>query len=379
MKSQNRVRRGTRDLLALQANGATSRVLNLSLVATRNGRDPEHRLQPFFLNRTLNTCILLKHRVRADERYVFEGAAPTTATKLILPFANSDLTLGARSVFVGQRGWRDLLRDLCDDTADIHRDLRMLAVIERLPSLDPFLLREQLKRHGFEVARCYFAISPGDAERMQAFVRGEISKLIELAFGSSAGAGTARLVEILLSTDVDERLEPLRATLGLEGEAYKEGVFSWKGFLYYKWVIADLWSRLDGVVAEMRAMRVLGGRNANDDRRYIEEAQQRLQGAIAQHRREAVETLQVYDRAFQDLTVKGRPVAFREFLVQAPGMFMTLGERIGAISHIASFWRYRFPSPTGEPVFADEFAEILQDFEASLGVGPATAAPPAKP
>ena len=126
-------------------------------------------------------------------------------------------------------------------------------------------------------------------------------------------------------------------------------------------------------------MRVLGGRNANDDRRYIEEAQQRLQAAIAQHRREAVETLQVYDRAFQDLTVKGRPVAFREFLVQAPGMFMTLGERIGAISHIASFWRYRFPSPTGEPVFADEFAEILQDFEASLGVGPATAAPPAKP
>jgi len=365
-----RLSRGARDLRALQSSGATSRVLNLALVAAQHGRDPEYLARPFFRSRTLNTCILVKHRVRPDERFVFDYP-PTTATKIILPFAASDLTLGARSMFVGQRNWREMLRDLCEDTPDIVRDMKLLTVIERLPSLDPFLLREQLKRHGFSVGRCYFALSPGDSERMQAFVSNEIAKLIDLAFvGREGGGDVARMVQILLSSEVDERLDPLRVTLGLEGEAYREGIFSWKGFLYYKWVLAELWPKVDRVLGELRTLRVSGERKEPDLARYVEAARRRLETAIAQHRKDVVETLRFYDRAFAELTDNGRPAAFREFLVKAPAMFTTLGERIGAVSHIASFWRYRFPTPRIEPLPIADMAEILQDFEASLAVDP---------
>ena len=37
------------------------------------------------------------------------------------------------------------------------------------------------------------------------------------------------------------------------------------------------------------------------------------------------------------------PKTFRDFLLRAPYMFLELGEKMGAISHIVSFWRYRFP------------------------------------
>ena len=49
-------------------------------------------------------------------------------------------------------------------------------------------------------------------------------------------------------------------------------------------------------------------------------------------------------------------------------MFTMLGERIGAISHIASFWRYRFPDGCDHGIPPLELVEIVQDFEASLGV-----------
>ncbi|MGA0607947.1 hypothetical protein ACO2Q0_18305 [Phenylobacterium sp. VNQ135] len=359
--------RGARDLRALQSTGATSRVLNLALVAARHSGDPDYVDRPFFRSRTLNTCILVKHRVRADEQFVFDYA-PATATKIILPFAHSDLALGARSMFVGQRGWREMVRDICEDTPDLTRDLKLLSVLDRLPSLDPFLLREQIKRHGFTVGRCYFGLSPADSDRMQAFVSDEISKLIDLAFAGREGGGdVARMVEILLSSEVDERLEPLRVTLGLEGEAYREGVFSWKGFLYYKWALADLWPNLDAVLHELRTLKVIGEREDPDLTRYVEQARKRLEIAILQHRKDVVETLRVYDRAFGDLTENGKPAAFREFLVKAPDMFAMLGERIGSISHVASFWRYRFPS-RGQPASVAALAEILQDFEASLAV-----------
>ena len=44
-----------------------------------------------------------------------------------------------------------------------------------------------------------------------------------------------------------------------------------------------------------------------------------------------------------------------------------IGEKVGAASHIASFWRYRFPEGRPPVASVDEAVDILQDFEASLG------------
>ena len=48
--------------------------------------------------------------------------------------------------------------------------------------------------------------------------------------------------------------------------------------------------------------------------------------------------------AFADLVANQSPKTFRDFLLCAPYMFLELGEKLGAISHIVSFWRYRFPA-----------------------------------
>jgi hypothetical protein len=362
------VDRTVRDLVALYRNGSTSRVLNLCAVQAKDSTDPEYSQKPFFTSKVLNTAILLKHRVRRDELYMLESPR-SIVTKIIIPFEHKDLGLGAQSLLVGQKGWREIVKDLCRDSRNYPRDLKTLELLERLPSVDPFLLREHMRRNGMDIARCYFAISPGDYERMQAFVSEQIGKLIELAYQRQGGseAEAAKLVKILLSTQVDERLEPLRLTLNLEGEAYKDGVFSWKGFLYYKWMLSDLWPRLIAVMDEMNRVDI-GGVREPEVGRYVESATSRLGVTIARYRRDVTQTLMVYDRAYHELTANGRPGAFREFLVQAPDMFASLGERIGGISHIASFWRYRFPE--GDPLAAswDDMMDILQDFEASLGL-----------
>ena len=360
--------RTIRPLAALQNSGSTSRVLNLCAVAFRDGSDPEYSAKPFFLSPVLNTSIVLKHKIRPDERYLFNGA-PTSATKIIVPFHTAELGLGARALFVGQRGWQDMLRELCRDDRAFLRDIKLVELLDVLPSLDPFLLREHFKTHGIDIASCYFAISPADCERMQAFVSDEIAKLIRLAYRNKQDSGdeAAKLVQILLSTQIDERLEPLRITLNLEGDAYREGVFSWKGFLYYKWMLSELWPKLAGVVTDLQKIR-LGGLGDPDLTIYMDGAIRRLTQAIGAHRAEVLEALSLYDEAFEELTANGRAAPFRDFLLKAPTMFSMLGERIGAISHIASFWRYRFPEGSDHAIPGLELAEIVRDFEASLGV-----------
>lgn len=358
--------RSSRSLRALERTASTSRVLNLLAIAAQNGDREDWEEQPLFLNRVLNASMILKHRLRPDETYLFDDYR-TAATKIIVPFERSDLGLGGQSLFIGQRGWMELLREACTDSRTLEQDIRILRLLDKLPSLDPFLLREHLRRHDHIVAPCYFAISPADLEAMQGYVAMQIERLIKLAYeNSGGGAYTARLVEALLSTDVDERLEPLRATLMLEGEDFREGVFSWKGFLYYKWMLTTLQPQLHAVVKEIVNLAVSGPRDIETGL-YIDGARQRLKRAITAQGAQVDRTLAVYDNAFAGLTQRGEPKAFRNFLLDAPRMFLSLGEKVGAASHIASFWRYRFPVGRPPVASADEVVDIFQDFEASLG------------
>ena len=356
----------TRSLGALERSASTSRVLNLLAVGVANKGRPEHAEAPFFSNRVLNNAIIVKHRLRKDDLFLFCDFR-ATASKVIIPFERSDLNLGGRSFFVGQRGWTDLLYEACNNPSELAREVEVLKVLDRLPSLDPFLVRESLRRDGYMIAPCYFAISQADLERMHAYVGNAISELVEMALGSTAFSPSLdKLVDALLSTDVDERLEPLRVTLMLEGESFREGVFSWKGFLYYKWALSVLWPQVKIVSSEIGAFSITGPRDAETSA-YLDSARQRLGGAILAQKNDIIRTLQIYDNAFKNLTARNDPQSFRDFLLRAPELFISLGEKVGVISHIGSFWRYRFPEGREPSCTVEEALDILQDFESGLG------------
>jgi hypothetical protein len=76
-------------------------------------------------------------------------------------------------------------------------------------------------------------------------------------------------------------------------------------------------------------------------------------------------TLLQYGSAFASLT-DGQPVAFRNFLLNAPALFIPMGEAVGVIKHIQSFWQFRFPSGVMASMAYDEAAEILQEFALTL-------------
>ena len=359
--------RSFRSLSGLEKTASTSRVLNLAAVATQNFGDSEYESSPFFKAASLNGAVIIKHRLRQDEQYNFD-AGRRISTKLIIPFERTDLSLGGRSLFVGDRGWMESLQELAGTSFDLARDAGVLEALDELPSLDPFLLREHMKRRGFEVAETHFEISPGDLEMMQAFVGAEIGKLIDLAYrGRTANeSNTSRLVEALLSSRTDERLEPLRLTLRLEGESYREGIFAWKGFLYYKWVLNSLWPKLREVLVELLKVRTIGPRDYEHES-LVRTLKVRLHDNIERQVKAVADYLRIYDGVFEQLTKDGNATAFRDFLLRSPEMLVALGEGTGVVSHIASFWRFRFPKTKPLEAGVDELLDILQDFESGLG------------
>jgi hypothetical protein len=357
--------RSVRFLSAL-GGASTSRVLNLFRIAADNADNPEYQEKPLFLSPIINKAFLLKHRTRADETYLFTSPR-SVATKIIIPFDAADLRAGGRSLFVDQRGYIDTLRAVGNYSSEkLERDMVVLRLLNAVPSLDPFLLREHLRNNQIDVSPTYFAISDGDQERMHNFVSQEMSQLIALAGSGGNGQSGNRLISAMLSNQIDEKLEPLRLTLGLTGNDFREGVFSWRGFLYYKWSMGKFWPDVMGVLRELNAISPHGAVTP-EQKVFLSGVRRNIIEMVRDNGQHVNKSLSVYDAAFRDLTAKQTPKTFRDFLLSAPYMFLELGEKLGAISHIVSFWRYRFPPGTPPHVDAEELSAIFQDFSSGFG------------
>jgi hypothetical protein len=351
--------RSVRFLKAL-GGASTSRVLNLLRIHQLHANNPEHLAKPLFISPIVNKAFVLKRRTRSDESYLFTSPR-TVATKLVIPIDDNDLRTGGRSLFVDQRGYADALRQAGSyNSENLERDMFVLKLLNAVPSLDPFLLREHMRNNNIEVADTYFAISQGDQQRMLEFVTQDLSRLVILA-GAGENGGNNGLVSAMLSSNVDERLEPLRETLNLTGNDFREGVFSWRGFLYYKWSMDKFWPDVMSVLREINSIQPLGAISP-EQKTYLAGIRRNIIEMVRDNGNSVTKALSVYDSSYADLVNSQSAKTFRDFLLSAPYMFLEMGEKLGAISHIVSFWRQRFPKEQPANIDAEELAAIFHDF-----------------
>lgn len=361
--------RDVRNLANLGETASTSRVLNLSQIYLTASKEKEYQLKPFFRDSQMNKCILVKHTLRANERDLF-ARNRRTATKIILPFDPLDLKLGGRSILVNQIGFDSFCRAYfhTDDISG-NNDVQVLRLLDNLPSLDPFLVREHLSRNGYRPGACYLKISPFDVQRMIGFANEEIERLVSTAFGSAMSGGAAiKLAGKILANELDKELWPLKKTLRMSDEEFSDGIFSWRGFLYFKWRHLELQEEMRKVLEGLASYQPIG---SSDEglREYLKEVRPRLARKIVNAIANVGRTLNVYDQAYHALVEGENPGPFRRFLLDGPGLFFELGENIGILSHIGSFWSYRMSQQMmTQRLTPLEYGDILMDFEDSLSV-----------
>jgi hypothetical protein len=233
-----------------------------------------------FRNSSLNKSIIVKHRLRQNEHDEFAGYRHA-ATKILIPIETGDLRMGARYLFIGQKNFTQLLTQafgVVINSGD--QDARTLAILDETPSLDPFLLREQLRLQGVDAAPRYFDISEADMSRMFDFAQSEVQQLVEMSIGGGGDLDiqafqphAARLARKILLNANDPALEPLRLTMQLSPQKYREGIFCWKAFLYYKWRLRDVMPKLAVVMGQIENAKPKGP--ADSDTRPISPALRR--------------------------------------------------------------------------------------------------------
>jgi hypothetical protein len=360
--------RHIRILEDLKATGDSSRVLNLQSVWSLAGHLPEYYEQPLFENKALNRSIILKHRLRSNEIDLF-SSRPPVATKIILPLDSKDWKVGARFVFIGQRDYISVLENTFGvNLVRSERDMKVLRILDSTPSLDPFLVKEVLVKGGVKVSSCYFSISESDLGRMNTFLNAEISKLVAILYTKEEDVElyTDKLVSKIISGRADDGLEHLRLALGLSREDFKEGIFAWRGFLYYKWSQSNLSNQVSDLLDGLMDLMPRGSLKAETIRKIIENKIQ-LKRTILNSMGEIRLTLKNYDDSYNSLLTNNNPSLFRDFLLSSPELFINLGMQLGMLNYICNFWKFRFHPENKKMHFeADELFDLLLEFQQGL-------------
>jgi hypothetical protein len=358
-----------RSLTRLHKAGSTARVLDLLRTWEAAQVDNEPIEKPMFSHILLNKSFIIKHRLRRNEIDVFQDGR-STATKVLIPIDLSNLDAGGRYLFVGQPNYLDILSEAIGaDMTKRQADVKVLQALDKLPSFDPFLLREWLTKYGSTPDSRYFELSLMNIAKMEAFVFNEISMLVSMSLsGQSHTEAINRLVKKMLSSNYDNDMEPLRQTLRLSEDEFREGMFCWKGFLYYKWAAKSVETEIAPVVLDMKVRQPVRGVDS-EAQQMLEGARKRLgRGMVVLFNRLA-EIISAYDTAYHSMTAAQNPLAFKRFLLSSPGLFIQLGELLGQLQHVVQFWRFRTRGAQGDiPIPFDEYVDMMRDFEDGLSL-----------
>jgi hypothetical protein len=202
---------------------------------------------------------------------------------------------------------------------------------------------------------------------MLTFAQREIEPLVHVSMGNDPtySAHARKLAHKILANAADADLDPLRRTMQLDRNQYLEGIFCWKAFLYYKWRLTDLLPQVGEISKHIETVRPRGLVDA-ETRALLVESRETIRNAFMTSLRRVRDTLAIYDQAYQGLTQRSDPMAFRTFLLSAPSLFNELGDRLGAVDHVISFWHFRFPKGKQAMITGEELADIFTDFEFSL-------------
>ena len=373
-----------------------SRILNVADVTRRlreaalasGGGEPEQLL---FRHRGLNRAVFIKRPkdsapppsspLAATAEIIENGQLRTIAlvtrprvekgdiaTVVYVPYDADDITGGGTSFELGGRGRIQALLDVTG--FDVHatsdaaqRDLRLLELIENLPSLDPFLLKDRVAIENETVPEDYFAISESEFADIKKYILSKFrpitERVVDPASGTAAQTTEQFILKLWEAKDLDY-LKPITKVFRIDPAQAGEVYYSWKGITYYEYQYKRGQRLMLGFAEWLHTRAVPAHYVKPALRAELDTAAREVASALARHLRNASEILRNYNQTYEDLFVRGgdaRP--FIDFLRDSQTLFWDVAASISAMNHGVSVWQQRTRHAEDGRLSVDELKPLL--------------------
>jgi hypothetical protein len=291
------------------------------------------------------------------------------ATVVYVPYDADDIAGGGASFELGGRGRIQALFDATgfdarSDSDGVRRDLRLLDLIEDLPSLDPFLLKDRVALEGMAVPEAYFTISHEEFEEIKRYIltkfRPITERVVDPASPNAAEVSEHFILKLWEADDLDY-LRPITEAFRVDPARAGEIYYAWKGVTYYEYQYKRGQKTLLGFADWLHGKAVPSTYVKPAVRQELADSARDVATAFARHLRNSSEILRVYNQGYEDLFVRGgdaRP--FIEFLRDSSTLFWDIAASISALNHGVAVWRQRTRNAEDGRLTAEELKPLLE-------------------
>jgi len=345
-------------------------------IAAMGAKVPEgDPVGPLFRNKYLNDCIVLKVITTMRRKH---QRSHQTDTLIYFPYNAANIYEGGDSVLYSAPNRAAQLRHKCgfnpDDpsqTNAIAHDERVLAMLAEIPTLDPFLLRENALQMAIvdEIHPAYFNLTPEEWTAYQAPIREKIDALVRKALGIThnletsdiAGHVTNFLDKIWEARDIDT-IEGFVDSMEIPRERAPELFFAWKAICYYQAQLRALepsLHRLFQWVGDPRTALPMDLVTLRKELRDQIDAELRLlKQRMREYYRMTTGIIERYEDSYRQFIGHDNPRPFRRFLSDAQDEYQSLAACLSANAHAVNLiedqWRRGGPQ-----VYAVQHRELL--------------------
>lgn len=315
----------------------------------RGSGKPEAKEPPklLFESRALNFSIVIKEPAKAQPGMFAAAPGKTLRTRLYFPYNRErphegGVSIDARNPKIDEALHEVAGLDRKNRPQAYEHDKKILHILDELPSLDPFLLKDRFRQAELTVPDRYLFILPEEWEAIRLYVHNQFRVVAHVIFPADSGhidEKAEQLTQQLWDLRALDHLSALTKVFGLDPSRTQEIFYSWKGVIYYDYEYEHLRPQIQALHTWFDQ----GSMPKDFCKPIVEKELDRSRAAIKNMFRAAsAETekhLGQYHKSF-DLFFKERKTAadFVAFLQSAPRNFYSLGESISKLSHAVVIW-----------------------------------------
>jgi len=300
---------------------------------------------PFFKNKAMNTLVLIKEPL-TDERVEPHPSGFAVGTKLYIPYNEANVYEGGRSVFCHSKQLMEVLNQHFGfdgakvSKEDLNRDLKILNVLDKLPSLDVFLMRDSLELEGLQVHPRYFEIEEAQRTAIQEFIRGKIEPLVRAAYAGqqSVANKVTQLVDKIWEAKDTVALDNLIKAFRIPEEEAPAIFAAWKGIIFYCYEYSRTKESREAFARWLKdgaQERELVSKGVHD---YIDQTRRGVIERLRDHWKDVENYTNEYDRIYAKFVDSSDPGEFISFLRTAKSFYWRMGDSLSKMSHAVNCW-----------------------------------------
>ena len=334
-----------REYLKPMLDVGSPRVLNCNVMTRRIlAKDPNAKT--FFTCKPLNNLVLIKD---TDP----QSSTAAIGTKLYLPFNENDIYEGGRTVFLHEKYAAQALVDNFGEGAlpkdMLNADMRIMRILDKLPSLDPFLLKDVFINEKIPMNPDYFEVEKELWNEIEMYILQNFEPLAKAAFPDALSSDEVarKLIEKIWEGRDLEALKPLIMAFKLASGKELETFAAWKGIIFYGFERQRMTAPMQDLMIWLKDVKIpiAVGTPAerNELKASIETSKTRLQDEWKAADRVLQEYQSSYDKMFKFRTGSAD---FLKFLQNSSAAYWTLGNSLGKAGHAIYCWdsmSKRFP------------------------------------